>query len=139
MVLFNGVILFSVHGCRLNCRNMYILCVYSLSLIFSITASLNVSGKCKRRTIAIGIGALSLNLFPACPLLAEGIMVGSNFSLFFMEVQAITLPILILVLFCAFQFITLQIESFSLKFIDRKTLQFSYSFRYMSYLYLIHS
>ncbi|XP_022845770.1 photosynthetic NDH subunit of lumenal location 1, chloroplastic isoform X3 [Olea europaea var. sylvestris] len=36
-------------------------------------ASLNVSGKFKRRTIAIGIGALSLNLFPACPLLAEGI------------------------------------------------------------------
>ncbi|CAA2965010.1 photosynthetic NDH subunit of lumenal location 1, chloroplastic [Olea europaea subsp. europaea] len=34
---------------------------------------LNVSGKCKRRTIAIGIGALSLNFFPACPLLAEGI------------------------------------------------------------------
>lgn len=55
----------------------------SLSLIFSMTASLNVSGKCKRRTIAIGIGALSLNLFPACPLLAEGIVVGSNFSLFY--------------------------------------------------------
>ncbi|KAL2549195.1 Photosynthetic NDH subunit of lumenalchloroplastic [Forsythia ovata] len=43
-----------------------------------ITCSRNTSfdeaeRKCKRRTLAFGIGVLSLNLFPARPLLAEGI------------------------------------------------------------------